>query len=272
MPKQAHPAHPRDTDHHLVAKSNDLIRASYKLTLNEQRLILLAVAGLHSTRPGIRPGFNQVDAIRITAHEFAEAWRLPIGKAYAALREAASALYERTIVKIGGKRTEKMRWIGRQAYHDGEGWVEISFWPEITPHLTGLSGCFTKYRLGQVANLRSTYAVRIFEWCVQFMDTGWMVISLEELAERLGVAYTRFVDIRRFVIDPAIKELTAKSNLEIAWQPVKEGRAVTAIRFEFQEKAQKSLDLYGEPGDESPPVAGEMGAAPRQKPSNRRPA
>ena len=59
------------TDQHLVVKSNALIHASYKLTLNEQRLILLAVSGMHSQRPGVRPGFNQVDGIRITAEEFA---------------------------------------------------------------------------------------------------------------------------------------------------------------------------------------------------------
>ena len=52
-------------DQHLIVKSNALIQASYKLSLNEQRLVLLAVAGLNSKRPGVRPGFNQVDDIRI---------------------------------------------------------------------------------------------------------------------------------------------------------------------------------------------------------------
>lgn len=233
----------KPVEEHLVVKSNALIQASYKLSLNEQRLILLAVSGLHSKRPGIRPGFNQVEGIRITASEFGAAWNLSSKDAYTALKDATNELYERSIVEIKEKRTAKARWVSAVEYHDGEGWAELSFSPFVTPHLTSLSGKFTEYRIGQVANLRSTYAVRIFEWCIQFADTGWMVVSLEDLTQRLGVAYTRYVDVRRFVIEPAIKELKAKSNLEIDWKPVKDGKKVKAIRFTFTEQEQGKLDL-----------------------------
>lgn len=230
-------------DQHLVVKSNSLIQASYKLSLNEQRLILLAVAGLNSKRVANRPGFNQVDGIRITAEEFREAWNLSSKDAYTALKDATNELYERSIVEIKGKRTTKDRWVCRVAYHDGEGWAELSFSPHITPHLTSLGKNFTEYRLGQVANLRSTYAVRLFEWCIQFVDNGWLVITLDDLVQRLGVAYTRYADIRRKVIEPAVKELQAKSNLDIKWEPVKEGRSVKSIRFTFKEQDQRKLDL-----------------------------
>lgn len=230
-------------DQHLIVKSNALIQASYKLSLNEQRLILLAVAGLHSKRPGIRPGLNQVDNIRITAAEFAEAWKLPTAKAYEALKDATNDLYERTIHEIKDKHHRKMRWVSAVQYHDGEGWAKLSFTPHVTPHLTSLSGKFTEYRLGQVANLRSTYAVRLFEWCIEFVDTGWMQIRLDDLVQRLGVAYTRYADIRRYVIEPAVTELQAKSNLDITWEPVKTGRAVTSVRFEFRESTQGRLPL-----------------------------
>lgn len=230
-------------DQHLVVKSNSLIQASYKLSLNEQRLILLAVAGLNSKRPSHRPGFNQVDGIRITAEEFREAWNLSSKDAYNALKDATNELYERSIVEIKSKRVTKDRWVSRVAYHDGEGWAELSFSPHITQHLTSLGKNFTEYRLGQVANLRSTYAVRIFEWCIQFVDNGWLIITLDDLVQRLGVAYSRYVDIRRKVIEPAIKELQAKSNLDIAWEPIKEGRSVKSIRFTFKEQDQGRLDL-----------------------------
>ncbi len=231
------------TDQHLVVKSNALIHASYKLTLNEQRLILLAVSGMHSQRPGVRPGFNQVDGIRITAEEFAEAFHLPMNKAYEALREATNELYERSIVEIKDKHHKKMRWVSAVQYHDGQGWAVLSFTPHVVPHLTSLGRDFTKYRLGQVANLRSTYAVRIFEWCIQFADNGWLIVSLDDIRQRLDVGYKLFNDLRRKVIEPAIKELQAKSNLEIDWEPIKEGRSVKAIRFTFKEQEQGKLDL-----------------------------
>jgi plasmid replication initiation protein len=233
----------KPVEQHLVVKSNALIQASYKLTLNEQRLVLLAVAGLNSKRVAVRPGFNQVDGIRITAEEFLEAWNLSSKDAYNALKDATNELYERSIVEIKGKRVTKDRWVSRVVYHDGEGWAELSFSPHITPHLTSLGKNFTEYRLGQVANLRSTYAVRLFEWCVQFIDNGWLVISLDDLKLRLGVGYKLFNDIRRKVIEPAVKELQAKSNLDIQWEPIKEGKAVKAVRFTFKESAQGRLEV-----------------------------
>ena len=63
-------------ENNLVVKSNALIQASYKLTLNEQRLVLLGVSMLDSRRPGIRPGFNQVEGIRITAEAYAERYAM----------------------------------------------------------------------------------------------------------------------------------------------------------------------------------------------------
>lgn len=227
-------------ENHLVVKSNALIQSSYKLSLNEQRLILLAVAGLHSKRSGVHPTFNQVEGICITAAEFGEAWGLGPKDAYNALKDATNELFERTIYEIKDKHHKKMRWVSAVQYHDGEGWASLSFTPHVTPHLTSLSGKFTEYRLGQVSNLRSIYAVRLFEWCIQFIDTGWMQITLDDLVHRLGVAYSRYTDIRRKVIEPGIAELQTKSNLEVTWTPIKTGRSVTAIRFNFKEIITKT--------------------------------
>lgn len=227
----------------LVVKSNALIQASYKLTLNEQRLILLGVSMLDSRRPGIRPGFNQYESIKITAQAFADHFPIPISEAYRELREATNNLFERSVIQIDGKKTIKDRWVSRVKYHDGEGWAELSFSHHLMPHLTSLGRDFTKYRLGQIATLRSTYAVRLFEWCIQYIKTGWLQVTIDEIRQRLGVDYGKFYDLKRFVIQPAIVELKAKSNLEIDWEPVKKGRAVVAVRFVFKEQEQGKLDL-----------------------------
>jgi plasmid replication initiation protein len=233
----------KPVDQHLIVKSNALNIACYKLTLNEQRLVLLAIAGLNSKRPGIRPGLNQVEGIRITAAEFGEAWKLGPKDAYKALKEATLELYERSITELNGKRVSKSRWVLGVEYHDGEGWAKLSFSPFVVPHLTSIGKEFTEYRLGQISGMRSTYAIRIFEWCVQFSSTGVLVVSLDELVKRLELGYKRFTDIRRKVLEPAITELQTKSNLKISWEPVKEGRAVKAVRFNFKEDEQGRLEL-----------------------------
>lgn len=233
----------KSVEQHLIVKSNALNIACYKLTLNEQRLVLLAIAGLNSRRPGTRPGFNQVEGIRITAGEFGEAWKLGPKDAYKALKEATLDLYERSITELNGKRVSKSRWVLRVEYHDGEGWAELSFSPFVVPHLTSIGKEFTEYRLGQISGIRSTYAIRIFEWCVQFSSTGILVVSLDELIKRLELKYKLYNDVRRFVLEPAITELQTKSNLKISWEPIKEGRAVKSVRFTFKEDEQGRLEI-----------------------------
>ncbi|EPH7532904.1 replication initiation protein [Pseudomonas plecoglossicida] len=50
---------------HKVTKSNSLIAASYRLTLNEHRLVLAAISQIDPRKPLPRP-------IRVCAHDFAE--------------------------------------------------------------------------------------------------------------------------------------------------------------------------------------------------------
>lgn len=56
---------------HKVTKSNSLIAASYRLTLNEHRLVLAAISQIDPRKPLPRP-------IRVCAHDFAELYDLPV--------------------------------------------------------------------------------------------------------------------------------------------------------------------------------------------------
>lgn len=233
----------KPANQHLVAKSNSLIQACYKLSLHEQHLILQAVSRLNSRKPGFLPTREQVSGLRIYAEEFAEMWGISKRNAYKELKDATNDLYERTIVEIEGKRVTKMRWVSSVSYHEGEGWAQLSFSPEVVPYLTSLHGKFTEYRIGQVAELRSTYSIRLFEWCIQFVDTGWLEVSVDDIQKRLGVDYAKFTDLRRYVIDPAVAELSAKADLEITYKTIKKGVKIVAMRFEFKESDQRKLDL-----------------------------
>jgi plasmid replication initiation protein len=70
-----------------------------------------------------------------------------------------------------------------------------------------------------------------------------MVVTLDELRQRLGVQHSKYADLRRKVIEPAVKELNMKSNLSISMEPIKEGKAVKAVKFVFKEQEQGRLDL-----------------------------
>jgi len=224
----------------LITKSNHLIQASYRLTLNEQRLVLTCIGQLDGRKPLPRDNM-----FTITAADFSESFDVSIDKAYEYLKEAAENLYERTITKIEGKVRDNQRWVYRAKYYEGEAKVELGFSPSVAPYLTMLHKKFTSYQLKRVAALRSVHSIRIFEMLSQRKDTGKLIIRLDDFKDRLelGDKYTRFYDIKRRVIDPAIKELAAKSNLEIKLETKKEGRGVSTLIFDFKDVDQIPLDL-----------------------------
>lgn len=225
----------------MVVKHNDLIRAGYKLGLNEQRLVLTCIARLDSVR-GKLPTDN---LFRVTADEFADQWNMSQKKAYEALAEASDSLYERDIKLRKEKTQTRMRWVYMVKYHPGEGRVDLGFSPTVAPYLTQLRREFTSYGLDSVAGLRSAYSIRLFEMLMQWKSTGACRITLTEFREALELQdrYPRFVDLKRRVIDQAVNELKLKSNLEIEYDVHRKGQKPFALTFFFGENPQGTLPL-----------------------------
>jgi plasmid replication initiation protein len=49
--------------------------------------------------------------------------------------------------------------------------------------------------------------------------------------------------LRKWVIEPAVAELTEKDNWIIEWEPIKRGRKVAALKFKFERNPQGQLSL-----------------------------
>jgi plasmid replication initiation protein len=237
-----------------VTMSNALTRAAHGLTLGEKRIIMAAVSKLDSMA---RPIHGQaVPTTKITAAEYAELAECEPNAAYEALQTAAKNLYNRSIVmfepsfkrgdrKIGDKGTvTHMRWVGRAKYHDKEAWIELAWWHEVVPHLMGLRKNFTSYQLQQASALRSVYSWRLLELLTRFKSTGKAEYTIEDFCTSMQATEKQradFNNIRRRMIEPAVKELTQKDGWLIQWEPIKAGRKVKSLRFTFMRNPQGNL-------------------------------
>ena len=222
----------------LVTKANDLISASYRLTLQEQRLLLAAIAQVDPRKP-------MPSKITVTAASFAEIYGVPIRFAYTNLKEAADSLYERDIQTFDGKNRTRIRWVYKAAYAEGEGRVTLNFTVDVIPYLSMLNSKLTSYDLRRVANLNSMHSFRLFELLMQFKSTGVLVIEVEKLRILLdlGDSYKRFNNLRQRVITPSITEIMAKSGISITYETITDGKTVKRLVFRFQEAAQMRLSL-----------------------------
>lgn len=229
-----------DTGYQIVTKANALIEASYALTLAEQRVILACSAQLDGRKP-----IGKDRQFTVTADEYADLFDVETQTAYEQLRDAVDRLYERDIRRIDGRARERMRWIYKARYHSGDGYVRLSFSPEIAPYLTMLHKKFTSYRLSEVSGLTSVYAIRLYEMLAQFNSTGFFTITVDELRSRLQLEnkYERFSNLKARVIARAVKELNEKTRLNVEWKTIKKGKTPHRLEFTFAEQPQG--DLFG---------------------------
>jgi plasmid replication initiation protein len=223
-----------------VSKSNKLNEASYRLTLQEQRLILACIAPLDS-----RNNLPKKE-VTITASEYAEYFQLDMKNAYRELYKAADGLYNRSIKLKGVDEDIELRWVQKKVLKTkGEGTVTLLFSDEIINYIAGLKSHFTSYKMRHVAELKSVYSIRLYELLIQFKKTGERTIHIEELRELLGVddKYSQFRDFNKWIIKPAIAELNTKSDLTIQLETVKKGRKIHAITFNFTLNDQMKMDI-----------------------------
>ncbi len=222
-----------------VTQSNILVEASYRLNLEEKRIIIAAISKIDS-RKGVP------EAITITAEEYAKLFEIDINSAYQQMIDASAKLFDRTIRNLGGNENKRTRWIyDEEIYKSGEGKVVIRFSPNLHPYLGMLKEQFTAYRIENVRLLKSSYAIRMFELLTQFSSTGHRYITLDKFRDMLDLndKYPRFADLKRWVIEPSISEITEKSTYEVSYRTEKKGRKIHKLIFSFTEKEQLSMEL-----------------------------
>ncbi|MBV8802950.1 MAG: replication initiation protein [Gammaproteobacteria bacterium] len=217
----------------IVTKSNHLVEANYKLSLNEQRLVLTAISQIDG-----RKSIHKDNEFTITANEFSEIFKIPVKQAYEALDDATSRLYERDVKTHNNlsNTTERFRWVDYVKYWHQEAKVTLSFSYRIIPYLTLLHKQFTSYELKQISKMRSAYSIRFYELLLQFIKTGERHITLEKLRDLLEIKkqYTRFFDFKKYILIPSMKDINETTDIRVEWDVIKKGSRISGLMFVFE--------------------------------------
>lgn len=246
----------------LVVKSNQVIEASYRLTLSEQRLILLCVEQIKKGQV-----VSVSDRFEISAQNFAKRFNISTDRAYSDLMEVTDKLYERSVTVYNPDPDDpriaatKTRWISSIDYIPGEGCVVVRFASRMIPYIAMLDGNFTRYNLEHIAEMGSIYGIRFYEFFQCWLMAnrkGSKTMELEELKEKLELTgkYPSIKDFKLKVLDRGIQDINEHSDLGARYETLKTGRRITHIKFNFwvkkdaKPKTQKrytKTDLEKEP-------------------------
>lgn len=244
-----------------IYKHNDLIEARYAAMTTNEQLLLLAAIGSVDPR-----SLTAETPIELTVSAFADLADISARYAYDELRAAALRLYERDLV-IDNPDPEnpsltrtRTRWVHSIEYYDGEGRITLYFAPKVLPYLSQLSERFTKYKLRNVAKFSSSYSLRLYELLVQWRCKGSREVDIGWLRSMWGLEdkYKSIRDLKRWVLEPAIRDINEHSNLWVQMGQRKRGRRVVAFQFQFGLKAEakkprrptrKEIEQEAKPGE-----------------------
>ena len=163
------------------------------------------------------------------------------GKTYQELTKVAEHLMGRilTIHDSNGRGWTKYTVFSKCRYRHEDGMLELRFDPDLKPHYLQLQKNFVKYNLMEFLLLPSIYSQRLFEYLKSWSSEHEHIESIHNLHELLNCSESsrkNFAEFKRYVLEKAHKDISAHTSLRYEWEPVKQGRAVVAVRFIFAKK------------------------------------
>jgi len=223
-----------------VTKSNELIESTYKLSLQEQRILLVMASK-------VQPSDETLKTYRFRARDFIEI----IGNSkrtgfYSYLREIVNGLQTKVLtIKKDGKQ-RNYSWVITSIYEDNEGYITLQFHPELKGFFLELKDKFTSYQLENVVRLNSVYSIRIYELLKQYERIKKRKLTLMELRAFLGIEPTKYKQYGHFkskVLLVAQNEINNNTDISFMFNEIKTGRKVTSIEFIINSNSHQMIEV-----------------------------
>lgn len=219
-----------------VVKSNRLNSAIHNLSLEEFRLIQLAIIEARETGKG----FSDESPLRVSALHFSGSFDLDPSRGYHVLRSASQSLVRRTFIFVDRKDGNQVEsnWLQHVKYLNKEGAIELVFTTAVAKHIYNIDGAqtpFTQYALRQTAPLPNIAAIRLYELILQWVPQGYThPIELLTFRRQLEVAddlYARVSNFRVRVLEPAMAHVREHTDIDARYEFIKQGRSIVGIQF-----------------------------------------
>lgn len=217
-----------------VVKSNSLVEARYRLSLQESQIILWLLTK-------IRPDDEDFKPHKMDITEFARMIGVEVDNQYSKLRSITRNLMRRILDIYEPEKQEwlQVSWLSSARYQKKQGSIFLKFDPDLKPYLLQLKSHFTKIDITDTLKLKSVHAIRIFEILLQYIHVGGREINLDDLRAYCGIqkgSYRNYFDLKLKLVERAKKEINTKTEYEIDYQEVKESRKVVSLKWTIKKK------------------------------------
>lgn len=217
----------KDENKLMVYKSNPVLDMKNEMSLYQQRLFNLYLAA-------INPLNEDTKKVVFSLNEFVQLLDITgvSGKKLHALARETVRMYVDlyALDEDGGRKKADSKRLNYVAMwkrfkvdknEHGEWYVELEAGEEVLPYLFEIKSLgYLNFPVLFALRMRSPIAEKLYEQAARFRDTGFFVISLEELKKRLGVAgkksYESYNKFKTSVLNRCIEEINEKTDIKLS--------------------------------------------------------
>jgi plasmid replication initiation protein len=238
----------------VVNKSNNLITSHFNFSMIEYRILLYAISLVNPLNKEFPQEF------KINIREFAKQFNIDYRPLYTELKQTLKRkMFPRYItIRMEDGWVGNFHLIDFMKYHDELGEIELVFSRFAMPLLCDFKRNFTSYHLEQIALFKSAYSIRFYEFSVMHMKANngkptQFFISIDELKRRFEISdkYKLYGHLKQRVIEKAMTEINAFSNISLRYVEIKKGRSVNQIKlivkYKNWEKAEHQHTINFDP-------------------------
>lgn len=216
-----------------VVQANDLIIGRQSLSLNEAKILRLAIMQIIKEDREFKPYVVKIK-------ELADLIGISDSNVYRDIHDLCDGISSKPVKIINNRSWKTIPWVKRCEYEDGTGNIHILLNDELKPYLINLKEYYTQYYLENILAMKSIYGVRIFELIQRELkikvipkDGTDVKISVQTIKESCECddKYSQFGMFKKKVVDTAIKDIERVTLYTITYDYIKKSRMVIGFIF-----------------------------------------
>ena len=212
---------------------NNISEARYKLHLSEQKMYIFAVQQIDQDRPDF-------ETVEFTIKDMAEQTGMDETTLYREIGNMADNILSTVITAQdpNGDGWEKFQMASFCKHIKSTGYVEFRFHEVMKPFLLELKEHYF-IQAPQVIKFKSTHSIKLYDFIeAQTYNKSECVMTIEDFKDLMGLEgqYNTWQDLKKRVIEIAVKEINSKTDIELSFELVKRGRKAHSIRFQFTKR------------------------------------
>lgn len=209
----------------IVKKSNLVIRkARYGFSLQQQKILCYLITHLNDLDTHETPKKFDIK----TFFDFMEIE----SKSYERVRDNLKALRDKSwFIQLPDGSETTVSFLTKVTADKRNGTATVYFDRDILPFLQNLKAEYTQYKMFYIMTMKSQYSIRLYEIFKSVAGKENWYFDIDELRKLFmcDKNYDRVNDFKKRVIEPAIAEINEKTDINVEYEYLNEGRKIVGI-------------------------------------------